>query len=47
MGNIEILEIESIEGYLSGLTELLVKVVGEGASIGFLLPLDKSAAEVY
>lgn len=43
----EILEVKSNERYLTGLTELLVKVVDEGASIGFLPPLGKSEAAAY
>jgi hypothetical protein len=44
-GQIEIKQIEIMENEtLSGLSELLVKVVEDGASIGFLPPLQQGSA---
>lgn len=43
--NIE--EIESIESHIESLSELLVKVVDDGASIGFLPPMKLSDARHY
>lgn len=40
-------EIESIETYLDSLSDLLVKVVDDGASIGFLPPMNLSDARQY
>ncbi|WHX98157.1 GNAT family N-acetyltransferase [Neobacillus sp. DY30] len=40
-------EIESIETYLDQLSNLLVKVVDDGASIGFLPPMNLSDAKQY
>lgn len=45
MLNIE--EIESIESHIESLSELLVKVVDDGASIGFLPPMKLSDARNY
>ncbi|MBT2690587.1 GNAT family N-acetyltransferase [Bacillus sp. ISL-47] len=47
MEKIEILEVFSIKGYEAELADLLIKVVEEGASIGFLPPLDRPEAEGY
>ncbi|WP_307195337.1 GNAT family N-acetyltransferase [Neobacillus niacini] len=44
---LKIEEIESIETHINPLSELLVKVVDEGASIGFLPPMKLSAARQY
>ncbi|CAM3546679.1 GNAT family N-acetyltransferase [Aeromicrobium ponti] len=47
LNNIEILEVKSIEGYEADLSELLINVVEEGASIGFLPSLGRSVADEY
>jgi ribosomal protein S18 acetylase RimI-like enzyme len=48
LGNeINIEELTTVEGHLDGLSELLVKVVEEGASIGFLPPLGIVESEAY
>jgi len=44
---IEIVELHHVEDCLDELSDLLIKVVGEGASIGFLPPLTKEAADAY
>jgi ribosomal protein S18 acetylase RimI-like enzyme len=44
---LKIEEIESIETYIDPLSELLVKVVDDGASIGFLPPMKLSDARHY
>jgi ribosomal protein S18 acetylase RimI-like enzyme len=44
---LKIEEIESIETHINPLSELLVKVVDDGASIGFLPPMKLSAARHY
>ncbi|MBX9974998.1 GNAT family N-acetyltransferase [Cytobacillus firmus] len=43
----DIFEVKSIEGYKEELSKLLIKVVNEGASIGFLPPLEHVDAEEY
>lgn len=45
-GNVMIEQLFSIK-YVDDLSELLIKVVGDGASIGFLQPLPLSEAEKY
>lgn len=47
MGKIKIEQLLSIEGALEGLSEVLIQVVGDGASIGFLPPLMPSDATLY
>ena len=44
---LKIEEIESIESHIDQLSELLVKVVDDGASIGFLPPMKLSEARQY
>jgi ribosomal protein S18 acetylase RimI-like enzyme len=44
---LKIEEIESIESHLDQLSELLVKVVDDGASIGFLPPMKLADARQY
>lgn len=44
---LKIEEIKSIETYLEPLSELLVKVVDDGASIGFLPPMNLSDSRQY
>ncbi|MFB3167255.1 GNAT family N-acetyltransferase [Neobacillus sp. 179-C4.2 HS] len=44
---LKIEEIKSIESHIVPLSELLVKVVDDGASIGFLPPMKLSAARQY
>lgn len=44
--NYEIIEISSVEA-ITELSELLIDVVEDGASIGFLPPLDKKEAEEF
>ncbi|MCP8967636.1 GNAT family N-acetyltransferase [Ectobacillus ponti] len=43
----DIIELQTIGGYRDSLAELLVRVVEDGASIGFLPPLSGAAAERY
>ncbi|MDM5224718.1 GNAT family N-acetyltransferase [Cytobacillus sp. NJ13] len=43
----DIFEVKSIEAYKEDLSKLLIKVVNEGASIGFLPPLEHVDAEEY
>ena len=43
----DIFEVKSIEGHKNELSKLLIEVVNEGASIGFLPPLDQAKAEEY
>lgn len=47
MSEIKIEELLSITEDLAGLSDLLVKVVDDGASIGFLPPMKHSAADEY
>ncbi|MCR6107781.1 GNAT family N-acetyltransferase [Salipaludibacillus agaradhaerens] len=47
MNNVEIEQVESIERYIDKLSELLIKVVADGASIGFLPPLSQMDAHHY
>jgi ribosomal protein S18 acetylase RimI-like enzyme len=44
---LQVVEVASIHEVEEELTELLIKVVAEGASIGFLPPLDREAANSY
>lgn len=46
-GKVEIRQIHSVEEQLEELSELLIQVVEDGASIGFLPPLSQSEARVY
>lgn len=43
----EIIELHSVNECLEELSDLLIKVVGDGASIGFLPPLEKEEARAY
>lgn len=43
----QIQDVTSIEGHLDQLADLLVQVTDDGASLGFLSPLDRSAARAY
>lgn len=43
----EIIELWSVDEYKDELSDLLIKVVGEGASIGFLPPLSKADADSF
>ena len=45
--DIKIEQLESIEKHLNGLSEILIQVVNDGASIGFLPPLAASEANKY
>nr|WP_235867376.1 GNAT family N-acetyltransferase [Priestia abyssalis] len=45
--NMKIEQLKSIEEHISELSELLVQVVEDGASIGFLPPLKHSEADSY
>ncbi|MFD1736345.1 GNAT family N-acetyltransferase [Bacillus salitolerans] len=47
MGYLEIKKIDSTEECIHELSELLIKVVDGGASIGFLPPIDKKDAKHY
>jgi ribosomal protein S18 acetylase RimI-like enzyme len=48
IGHIEIKQVEAMENQtLTGLSDLLIKVVDDGASIGFLPPLQLDAAVDY
>ncbi len=40
-------ELHSTAEYTNQLAELLIRVVDDGASIGFLPPLDEQLAEAY
>lgn len=46
-GDVMIEQIQSIEEHVSGLADLLVQVVEDGASIGFLPPMKFSDAVMY
>lgn len=47
ISNVKIEQIESIEKYIDELSELLIQVVADGASIGFLPPLQLTDANNY
>lgn len=47
LNQVRIKEIKSVEEHIEKLSELLVKVVEDGASIGFLPPLNPSDAKKY
>jgi ribosomal protein S18 acetylase RimI-like enzyme len=44
---VKIEELKTIESYLDELSDLLVKVVDDGASIGFLPPMERSEAKEF
>jgi ribosomal protein S18 acetylase RimI-like enzyme len=44
---VEIINVSNIDEYVEGLSDLLIKVVHGGASIGFLPPLKKDDADAY
>ncbi|WP_368505151.1 GNAT family N-acetyltransferase [Alkalihalophilus sp. As8PL] len=45
--NVKIEQLTSIENYLDELSELLIQVVEDGASIGFMPPLQRTEANHY
>ncbi|SFA85931.1 MULTISPECIES: GNAT family N-acetyltransferase [unclassified Bacillus (in: firmicutes)] len=45
--NLKIIELKSTNDYREKLSELLIKVVEDGASVGFLPPLDLTEANQY
>ncbi|MDL4842370.1 GNAT family N-acetyltransferase [Aquibacillus sp. LR5S19] len=47
MSDVKIVQIDSIEKYIDELSELLIHVVDDGASIGFLPPLKLTDANNY
>ncbi|MFA9559493.1 GNAT family N-acetyltransferase [Evansella sp. AB-rgal1] len=47
INNLTIEQIDSVEKYIDVLSELLIQVVEEGASIGFLPPLQRTDANKY
>ncbi|RUS47319.1 GNAT family N-acetyltransferase [Cohnella sp. AR92] len=47
MNELGIREVTSVEEYVAELSELLIAVVEDGASIGFLPPLSREDAEAY
>lgn len=48
LGNqVEIKQLESLGAYRAGFSELLIQVVEDGASIGFLPPLGHEEADLY
>lgn len=47
VNDVEIEQLKSIEVHIDGLSELLIQVVEDGASIGFLPPLKPSEATTY
>jgi hypothetical protein len=48
MGNkLEIEEMKVVDEYIERLSELLIRVVDDGASIGFLPPMRKDEARKY
>jgi ribosomal protein S18 acetylase RimI-like enzyme len=44
---VEIININNVDEHLDELSELLINVVHDGASIGFLPPLEKADADAY
>ncbi|ANX11494.1 GNAT family N-acetyltransferase [Fictibacillus arsenicus] len=44
---VEIINVRNIDEYVEELSDLLIKVVHDGASIGFLPPLKKDDADAY
>ncbi|WP_445506212.1 GNAT family N-acetyltransferase [Niallia sp. 03190] len=47
MMNLNVIQITTVDPYLKELTKLLINVVDQGASIGFLAPLDEKEALYY
>ncbi len=47
MEEVVVKQLTSTDKWIKGLAELLIKVVEDGASIGFLLPLSQSEATAY
>lgn len=45
--NLKIIELKSTNNYCDKLSELLIQVVEDGASVGFLPPLDRPEAKLY
>lgn len=45
--SVKIEQLKLVGEYMDGLTELLIRVVEDGASIGFLPPMEISDAEEY
>jgi ribosomal protein S18 acetylase RimI-like enzyme len=46
-GDVKIEEVKSMEEHIDQLSELLIKVIEDGASIGFLPPMKRSEAKSY